>query len=339
MSSSKEQAFILRINPSGRDKVPEALEGNEIIIGWADAKCLLNKDLSWEEFREIIFKEYYSDDENYRRAGSAAGNMWRFIREMKKGDIVLVPYYDSTFYIAKVTSEDAKYIEEQRKDDTAYRRSVIWLNNKKSYDRSDAYSKIQSRMKTRSTCVDATDLLPEIHRFIEKQEKGVEPDFFGDMRDGLQKEIRQHIQNGVMNERDFERLIQTLLISSGAGNVEIRDYRAKDYGADIVANIDFGKFFSYKLAVQCKYYRPEPPVGKNAVDELIQGMIYEGAEFGWLITSGTIDPSLYEYASTRINNITQQLDDESEIPLKIELIDGPQLASMIIENGLKGMID
>lgn len=32
------QAFVLRITPSEKDRVPEALESNQIIIGWANTE-------------------------------------------------------------------------------------------------------------------------------------------------------------------------------------------------------------------------------------------------------------------------------------------------------------
>jgi hypothetical protein len=76
-----EAAYVLRIAPSGGDRVPEALATDQIIIGWANAEGLLNASLSWEEFREIIRAEYYSEDANLRGAGAAAGHMWRFIRD------------------------------------------------------------------------------------------------------------------------------------------------------------------------------------------------------------------------------------------------------------------
>lgn len=34
------QAFVLRITPSEIDRVPEALESNQIIIGWANTEGL-----------------------------------------------------------------------------------------------------------------------------------------------------------------------------------------------------------------------------------------------------------------------------------------------------------
>jgi hypothetical protein len=63
-----EAAYVLRIAPSGGDRVPEALATDHIIIGWANAEGLLNASLSWEEFREIIRVEYYSEDANLRGA-------------------------------------------------------------------------------------------------------------------------------------------------------------------------------------------------------------------------------------------------------------------------------
>ena len=78
----KRQAFILRIAPSGIDRVQEALD-EQIIIGWAEATELLDEQLSWEEFRTIIS----GHEQTLRKAGSASGHMWRFIREMKEGDL------------------------------------------------------------------------------------------------------------------------------------------------------------------------------------------------------------------------------------------------------------
>ncbi len=97
-----QQAFILRIAPSGIDHVWEALDKNQIIIGWAEAVGLLNEQLSWEQFRTIISDTYYPHEETLRKAGSASGHMWRFIREMKKGDLVVVPH-GSEFYAAKIS--------------------------------------------------------------------------------------------------------------------------------------------------------------------------------------------------------------------------------------------
>jgi len=66
------------------------LAQNEIMLGWSKAEGLLNEELTKVEFREIIHKEYFPREETKRRAGQIAGDLWRFIREMKIGHLILV---------------------------------------------------------------------------------------------------------------------------------------------------------------------------------------------------------------------------------------------------------
>lgn len=120
MADAKD-AFVLRISHRD-DALSKALESNDLIIGWSKADGLTNPDLDWNEFREIVHQEYYSDHDNYRKAGASAGNLWRFIREMKEGDLVVVPD-GSEFYVAEVTG-DERYEPERIEEDTAHRRSV-----------------------------------------------------------------------------------------------------------------------------------------------------------------------------------------------------------------------
>lgn len=82
--------------------MPEALRSGELIIGWAEADGLLDSNLCWESFRDIVRRAYYADQPDLRRAGGAAGHLWRFIREMKPGDLVVVPY-GADFFVAEVS--------------------------------------------------------------------------------------------------------------------------------------------------------------------------------------------------------------------------------------------
>src|SRR5271154_715958 len=149
MNDTNPSAYILRIAPGGRDKVPEALAANQLIIGWAEAEGLLNPALSWEQFREIMRGAYYSGESTLRRVGAAAGHMWRFIRDMKTGDLVVVPCGDS-FYVAEILDAPT-YEPTNVQDDSAYRRLVRWLNNKNAIPRQLSRSAFLSRMKTQGT--------------------------------------------------------------------------------------------------------------------------------------------------------------------------------------------
>ena len=158
-----KNGFVLRIAPGGGDRVSEALENDHLIIGWAEAKGLLDQELEWEGFREIIRKAYHPNDENLRRAGAAGGHMWCFIRAMKTGDLVVVPH-GSEFYVGEVT-DPAFYDESKVGEDSAYRRPVKWLNDKDPIPRAIAKSALVSRMKTRATSANATDLVEEIESY------------------------------------------------------------------------------------------------------------------------------------------------------------------------------
>jgi hypothetical protein len=162
-----EAAYVLRIAPSNVDRVPEALTTDQIIIGWANAEGLLDESLSWEQFREIVRGEYYSEETTLRRAGAASGHMWRFIRGMKPQDLIVVPH-GPDFYLAEVTGS-AWYDVSKKEDDSAYRRPVRWLNGKRPISRQLARSALLARMKTQGTCADATDLVDEISPLLAPQ--------------------------------------------------------------------------------------------------------------------------------------------------------------------------
>ena len=251
----EQQAFILRIAPSGIDRVPEALDWNQLIIGWAEAVGLLNERLSWEEFRTIISETYYSHEETLRRAGAAGGHMWRFIREMTEGDLVVVPY-GSGFHVARV-SGSATYDQSKVDEDTAYRRNVDWLNKKQAIPREVARSALISRMKTQGTSAYASDLLGEIEECVDMASSESKPSFQSDLQTRLICETLKEIQSGRMDSHGFERLIKDVLVGLGADEARII-HRSQDKGADIVATFRVAGAFRQVVAVQAKYWQPHP---------------------------------------------------------------------------------
>jgi predicted Mrr-cat superfamily restriction endonuclease len=264
-----QQEFILRITPGSGDRVPEAMEENQIIIGWANAKGLLDPELTWEEFREIIRNEYYNTESNLRKPGAAAGHMWRFIREMNKGDLVVVPYL-SEFYVAEVDGSPT-YDSSKLDDDTSYRRSVKWLNDKRPISRDTARSALISRMKFQGTCAYATDLLDEIKECLQIASSGQTPIFQTDLQNRLIRETIAEMRSGRMDSFGFERLVQTVLTGLGASDVRIVP-RGEDKGADVLATFLVAGAFRLVVAVQAKHWQPEPPVGNEVVEQLIRGI-------------------------------------------------------------------
>jgi restriction endonuclease Mrr len=118
-----------------------------------------------------------------------------------------------------------------------------------------------------------------------------------------------------------------LLKSLGSDKVKIVP-RNLDKGVDILADFSLAHTFKFTLGVQAKHYQPEPPVGPQEIDQLASGMEAEGVSFGWFVTSGTFSKE----ASDRKAEI------EEKQGVKMELIDGEQLAALIIEAGLHKIV-
>ena len=241
---------------------------------------------------------------------------------MKPDDLVVVPY-GREFYVARIIGP-ATYDPEKVDDDTSYRRSVEWLNKKKTIMRQIARSALISRMKTQGTSADATDLLEEIQGCLSLAGKGQTPTFESDLQSRLIHEVLAELQGGRMENFGFERLIAAVL--AGLGAVEVRIIsRSQDKGADIIAIFRVAGVFQQVVAVQAKHWRQEPPVGHDVVEQLIRGMEAESATLGMVVTSGSIGDDAVQAA--------EKYFDEKGI--RIELVDGEQFAKLIVEHGIR----
>jgi len=317
-----ERAFVLRIAPGYVDHVPEALEKDVLITGWSDASGLLDERLDWDQFREKVHKACYPDDKDYRRSGGGAASLWRFIREMSIGDWVIVPH-GPQFYVAEVTG-NVRFDSSKVSDDSAHRRPVRWLNDKKPIPRRLARSSLQSRMKIYHTCGYANGLIDEIYTALVEASKGKPASFADDLRHLLVTQTVQEIRSGKMNDRVFEELVASVLRSRGAREVRIVP-RMQDRGADLLATFPLVSSLEIPLAVQVKYWNGD--VGKEAVEELGRGMDAEGAVLGWVVTSGG-------YSDDALQAREELMRDKD---FQIELIDGNDLAAMVVDFGIKSI--
>lgn len=155
-TASARKAFIVRVS-STDDKM---LAENEVMIGWSKADGLLDEKLTKEDFTGVVQKEYFPKEDTKHRAGQIAGDFWRFIREMSEGNYVLVPT-EGGFYIGRVVGP-AYYNEMKIFNDTAYRRKVEWLNDKKVISIDMTTEELQRKLKSLQQVLDVSDLYIEI---------------------------------------------------------------------------------------------------------------------------------------------------------------------------------
>ena len=313
--SVKQGAYIFRMFD---EWMREALDSNVIIIGWSCAKGLINED-NWEAFRDKVKQGCYPEDHDFRKAGQAAGHLRRFVK-MQKGDLVVVPH-GGELYLAKV-SGPARYEESKAPEGTAYRRDVKWLNGKKPIPRERAESALASRMRTQGTTAGASDLLPPIIACLE----GAKP-WRSDLRSELIATVLEEMRSGRIESYEFKDRVCNVLKGLGADTARVMlMLRPKDKGADIVATfkVAAGVLPPLTVAVQVEHDKAEPRVGEESIKRLILGIEAESADLGMLVTSGTI--------SEEAEKSAKEYYEESGI--QIVLVDGEQLAGIIVDHGL-----
>ncbi len=316
-----QSAFIVRLAAGNIEKLQEALAADQIMIGWAEAIGLLETSLTWQQFRNVVSTTYYANNPSLHQAGNAAGHLWRFIRDMKAGDLVVVPDA-SSFYVAEVIG-DATFDPSLVNDDSAYRRPVRWLNGERPIPRNLARSALISRMKTQGTSANATDLLDEIRDCLAQAANGSKPTLQSDLQSALIAETLRQIRSGRIDDRSFEKLIQTLLSRIGARECRIIP-RQHDKGADLIATFLVGGAFELRIAVQAKHFQPEPPLDAVAVAQLIRGIAAEQADLGMVVTTGTFSESARNAAQAHVE----------QGGVRIELVDGEHFARLIVEHGI-----
>ena len=97
--------MVVWINKAGEDYEFEELflKNNIIAIKWAKIKENLSNIKNKEELKEVYIKAY--PDENNNQISNQVGQIWKFLNEMKKGDIVLSPLKNKKILIAKIVGE------------------------------------------------------------------------------------------------------------------------------------------------------------------------------------------------------------------------------------------
>jgi predicted Mrr-cat superfamily restriction endonuclease len=313
-------AFILRLTPLEQDLTQEALEKDEIFVGWKEVKGLLEKD-TFDDFRELVKKTYKI--ENNRSAGNFARYLWWFLKEMKPGDYVVVPSGDQ-FYVAEVVGDP--YYDESHPV-AAHRRPVRWLNDKKPISRERASRALQSRMKTRGTLTDARNLVEHIEKVLRDVKQGKPPKLSQELRARMVEAVRQELTQGRMNPDRFEELVKRMAQAMGAEAERVP--RRSDQGADVIADFQLMGGLPVTVGIQAKFYQPGKPMGKDAVDQLAKALQAGVADMGLVITTGDVSEEAYRVAQEYLNREN----------LRIGILGGRELAELIVDKGLWSAFD
>ncbi len=159
----RQRAFVLRLSADNIDRLVVALKHNQLIIGWGEAKGLIQRRNTRDRFYTIIGEAY--PDYNSRRLGDVVGKMWRFVREMEEDDLVVVPSLQEV-YFARVAGTP-RYVSSPRPGfKSTYRRRATWLNGRLPLRRQGLPPGLRHTVRYPGTICDATDLLPTVKRGV-----------------------------------------------------------------------------------------------------------------------------------------------------------------------------
>ena len=292
------------------------------------------------------FEEFF--DEFWGVRPRTRYNLWRFITQMKKGDIVVVPSW-GTFSVYKILEDMAipvsdielsgikdwhgniiskkdngllfKQIDEKSElIDLGFLRKVELI--KKDIPRYEyADSSLTSRMKIRTTNADISDLKESIDKALDGIAKGQPINIYAQIIAKTSQSILETIKTELTPDK-FESLVKWYFQRIGASEVSIpsKNERGKDGDADVVAVFEPIKTIIY---VQAKFHSGETSSWaieqikgyKNQKETMDDGY----SKISWVISSAdNFSKESYDYAKEA----------------KVQLIDGKQFTTMLLDAGI-----
>lgn len=318
----QRSAYVVQLAPKGSDCVPQALANNQITIGWSEAGGLLDGALDWRGFREALRHKYGSLQLSEMQLDRATSQMWRFLRDMKPGDFVLIPY-GAEFFVAEVAGAptyDRQLVAEGR----AYQRPVRWLNGKRPLMRGLASSALVSRLRSPGVCAEAYDLVPEIQDCLRVAAGLSPPSLSNEVHARMAGEVHAALLREPLDPDRLGVLMQMLMLGLGACESALTRPSANS-GASLTVMFNVPGTAPQRVPVHTRHSQVTPAVGGAAVDELATILTAEGAQLGLLASCGTISE---EARATAAAHAEQR-------GLRIEFIDGEALARLVVEHGIR----
>ncbi len=188
-------------------------------------------------------------------------------------------------------------------------------------------------MKTQQTSAEAGDLIDEIFEALQlaakttsKDASAISNQLFGNqLRLKMVEAALNEIRHGFMENIKFEQLVRNVLLANGAREAKIVP-KLHDKGVDIIATFLVGRVAELKVGIQVKHH--EGKTENKWIDQLLKGMEEENLSVGWFVTSARFQKNAEDYLEKKL----------AGSPMQVFLVDGEQLAGMIIDTGLENLV-
>lgn len=301
--------WAIRLGEGGK-YVDFSRKNNFVVLGFTKLGDLTwlkegSSEAVFEKFSPI-YKEVYKD-ENPTSLG--VNMVLNFVKELKKGDIVLVPDTIQRKILFGEIAGDYEY-KENWNDGCDYpnRKKVRWI---KEISRDELSQKFKYSMGSLLTIFSLDKYQDEINNLISgmkiKSEKKEKQIICGDK---LEKVVLDRISN--LSGEEFEEFITDLLSSIGFNATTTK--LVGDNGVDIEGSLNVKGILEANLKVQVKRR-----IGNISNDRVLSAR-------------GTLNPDEHGAIITT-SSFTKPAIEEAEAQNKkpIKLIDGKQLVDLILE--------
>jgi len=299
----------VRIGEGGK-YVDDAKSGNYIAIGWNELGDLnwLTKENNYETLLQKATKLYGQTypKETKNAQSINRGQLIRFVKEINRDDIVLVPDSPRRKVLIGRVVGDYQFIKPSDQCPYFHRREVQWI---KTIDRDDLPQKLRNSIGSLLTVFNLDSHQVVIDQLIgkaEKKRKIVEV-----TGDALVKEIIDRLFE--LSPREFEELVKDLLGSLGF-EAAVMEY-VGDKGVDVIGTLNAEGLVQVTLRVQVK--RVSWNIG---IDDVLRIRGALGTdEHGAIITTSSFTRSAQEEA-------------QQQQKKPISLIDGETLAELLLRH-------
>lgn len=306
----------------GRHFGTKPVDEGFVAIGWSEIGDPRGFAVSREPFKAALRKAHPGESEG--KIPVWAGQLFRFVHEMRAGDIVIYPSkQDRMVNIGRFT--DALTFDPSETEEYPNRRGVTWLVSiPRDEFRQSALNEIGSALTVFQVKTHGDDFLAKLPGGPQiKPSKSLEDEIEADNSTAVASAVRQ-VKTSTddfivarlsgLSGYEFEDFIAHLLICMGY-NARVTE-KSGDGGVDVIAHTDALGLQPPIIKVQCK-----KTTGSNGEPEVMQlrGTLGEG-EFGLFVNLGS-----YSHAARLL---------ERNSP-KIRLINGTQLVALVKEHYAK----
>lgn len=259
-----------------------ALRENLVTIGWNDLGDL-SKIKTKDELEKLYWETY--PDAKKMQAANEVGQVWRFMQEIKKGDLVALPLKkQSVIAIGRI--DDTRYQYKKIAENVRHIRKVKWIKNipRSAFDQDLLYS-FGAFMTvctiSRNDAENRVKALLKRTSYEEDIEGGEPAEETIDIEEYSRDEILKYIGRKFKGH-SLARLVEGVLHAQGY--VTLKASPGPDGGVDILAAAGTLGFDNPKICIQVK--SSSSPADVKVLRELQGVMTKVRAEQGLLVSWG-----------------------------------------------------